>query len=100
MTGMFGVAMCLRERHFGDPTCCTWISQGSPRSETELRQYCHNAAKTLANVLVRRPPDISVWDTGFHANTERFQGLVPFLPHLCPLTVPKGGVCGVYSESP
>jgi hypothetical protein len=63
MTGMFGVAMCLRERHFGDPTCCTWISQGSPRSETELRQYCHNAAKTLANVLVRRPPDISVWDT-------------------------------------
>jgi hypothetical protein len=52
MTGMFGVAMCLRERHFGDPTCCTWISQGSPRSETELRQYCHNAAKTLANVLV------------------------------------------------
>ena len=45
---------------------------------------------------------ISLRDTGFHANTERFQGLVPFLPHLCPLTVPKGtnGVCGVYLESP
>ena len=37
---------------------------------------------------------ISLWDTVFGANTERFQGLVPLLPHLCPLSVPKGGVCG------
>ena len=33
------------------------------------------------------------------ANTERFQGSVPLLPHLYPLSVPLGGVCGVYSES-
>ena len=43
---------------------------------------------------------ISLWDTGFPANTDRFQGLVRLSPHLCPLRVPKGGVCGVYSESP
>ena len=34
---------------------------------------------------------ISLGDTGFHANTECFQGLVPLLPHLRPLSVPKGG---------
>ena len=27
---------------------------------------------------------------GFYANTERFQGLVPLLPYLCPLSVPRG----------
>ena len=43
---------------------------------------------------------ISLWDVRFGANTERFQGSVPLSPHLCPLSVPKGGVCGVYSESP
>ena len=43
---------------------------------------------------------ISLWDVTFHANTERFRGLVPLLPHLCPLSVPEVGVCGVYSESP
>ena len=38
---------------------------------------------------------------GFYANMERFQELVPLLPHLCPPSVPGGvGVCGVYSESP
>ena len=42
---------------------------------------------------------ISLWDTAFGANTERFQGLVPLLPHLCPLSVPKGGVCGVYRKA-
>ena len=37
---------------------------------------------------------ISLRDTAFRANTERFQELVPenaLLPHLCPLSVPKGG---------
>ena len=34
---------------------------------------------------------ISLGVFAFHANTERFQGLVPLLPHLCPLSVPKGG---------
>ena len=43
---------------------------------------------------------LSLWDTAFGANTKRFEGLVPLLPHLCPLSIPKGGVCGVYSESP
>ena len=43
---------------------------------------------------------ISLWDGQEPANTERFQGLVPLLPRLCPLSVPKGGVCGVHSESP
>ena len=42
---------------------------------------------------------ISLWDTAFGANAERFQGLVPLLPHLCPLSVPEVGVCGVCSES-
>ena len=32
-----------------------------------------------------------LWDTAFHANTERFQGLVPLLPQLCSLECPKGG---------
>ena len=45
-------------------------------------------------------PNISLWDVTFHANTERFRGSVPLLPHLCPLSVPEVGVCGVYSESP
>ena len=31
--------------------------------------------------------DISLWDVGFGANTERFQGLVPLWFHLCPLSV-------------
>ena len=51
---------------------------------------CAHRART-----VRAPcdnaPHISLWDVGFGANTERFQGLVPFLPHLYPLSVPKGG---------
>ena len=43
---------------------------------------------------------LSLWDVRFHANTERFQGLVPLWSHLCPLSVQLGGVCGTYSESP
>ena len=43
---------------------------------------------------------ISLGDVRFHANTERFQGLVPLWSHLCPLSVRLGGVCGSYSESP
>ena len=43
---------------------------------------------------------MSLGDIRFHANTERFQGLVPLWPHLCPLSVRLGGVCGSYSESP
>ena len=34
------------------------------------------------------------------ANFVRFWGSVPLLPHLCPLSVPEVGVCGVYSETP
>ena len=34
---------------------------------------------------------ISLGDIRFCANTERFQGSVTLLPHLCPLSVPKGG---------
>ena len=34
------------------------------------------------------------------ANMERFWGLEPLLPHLCPLSVLEVGVCGVSSESP
>ena len=43
---------------------------------------------------------ISLWDVEERANTERFQGLSSLLPRLCPLSVPKGWVCGVYSENP
>ena len=46
------------------------------------------------------PLPISVWDVWNGADTERFQGSVPLLPHLCLLSVRKGGLCGVYSESP
>ena len=46
------------------------------------------------------PTYISLWDGTDPANTERFQGSDPLLPHLCSLSVPKVGVCGVYSESP
>ena len=38
---------------------------------------------------------ISLGVVAFHANTERFQGLVPLLLHLFPLSVPKGGGGGV-----
>ena len=34
---------------------------------------------------------ISLGDVRFRANTERFQGSVPLLPHLCPLSVPNRG---------
>ena len=44
-------------------------------------------------------PIISLWDTGFPANTERFQGLVRLSPHLCPLSVPKGGgMWGIFGK--
>ena len=49
--------------------------------------------------VVHQKVSISLWDGTDHANTERFQGSDPLLPHLCPLSVPKVGVCGVYSES-
>ena len=38
---------------------------------------------------------ISLEVVGFYARTERFQGLVPLLPHLCPVSVPRGGGGGV-----
>ena len=34
-----------------------------------------------------------------YANTERFRRSEPLSPHLCPLSVSKVGVCGVYSEA-
>ena len=37
---------------------------------------------------------ISLRDVESRANTERFQGSVPLLPHLCPLSVLKGGYMG------
>ena len=37
---------------------------------------------------------ISLWDVQLHANTERFQGLVPLWSHLCPLSVQLGGGLG------
>ena len=39
------------------------------------------------------PASISLGDVRFHANTECFQGSVPLLPHLCPLSV-AGGIFG------
>ena len=41
---------------------------------------------------------ISFGDVQFRANTERFQGWVPLLPHLFPLSVPKGGMWGVFGK--
>ena len=45
---------------------------------------------------------ISLGDVGVEncANSVGFWGSLPLLPHLCPLSVPEVGVCGVYSESP
>ena len=43
---------------------------------------------------------ISLGVDKFPANTERFQGLVPLLTHLCPLTVPeKVRICSVLAGS-
>ena len=43
---------------------------------------------------------ISLGDDADPSNFLGFRGLVPLLPHLCPLSVLEVGVCGVYSESP
>ena len=43
---------------------------------------------------------ISLGDAADYANFLGFWGSVLLLPHLCPLSVPEVGVCGVYSESP
>ena len=73
-----------------------------PQSGTEVPAV--GAGKNIfllrEGVKMVPPPPISLWDVTFHANTERFRGSVPLLPHLCPLSVPEVGVCGVYSESP
>ena len=39
---------------------------------------------------------ISLGDGGDYANTERFQGSVPLLLRLCPLSVPEGGGGGMW----
>ena len=53
----------------------------------------------LVQCLCRRGSSISLWDTAFGANTERFQGFLPLLPHLCPLSVPKGGgMWGIFGK--
>ena len=59
-----------------------------------------NVQSSSFAACVRFDVAISLGDIRFHANTERFQGLVPLWPHLCPLSVRLGGVCGSYSESP
>ena len=43
---------------------------------------------------------ISLGDRADYANFVGFGGLVPLLPHLCQLSVPEVGVCGVYLETP
>ena len=60
------------------PRCATFgaITQLSPPNWTLTERY-YTA--------------ISLRDVRFGAYTERFQGLVPLSPHLCPLSVPKGG---------
>ena len=40
---------------------------------------------------------IALGDVGFHANTERFRGSVPVLPHLRPPCVP-GGMWGRFGK--
>ena len=67
---------------------------------TALQGQAREEARTQSGLDTPSWQNISLWDTAFGANTERFQGLAPLLPHLCPLSVPKGGVCGVYLESP
>ena len=64
----------------------------------QLAQVCRNGC--MLRTALTMMFDISLGDIRFHANTERFQGLVPLWPHLCPLSVRLGGVCGSYSESP
>ena len=48
----------------------------------------------------REEEPMSLGDVENCANSLGFRGLVPLLPHLCPLSVPEVVVCGVYSESP
>ena len=46
------------------------------------------------------PTYISLGDVAETANFVRFRGSLPLLPYFCPLSVPLGGICGVYPESP
>ena len=60
----------------------------------------HNFINFEPDTRSRNAERISLGDGADYANIVGFRGLVPLLPHLCPLSVPEVGVCGVYSESP
>ena len=96
------------------PSGVTWTASGAGRHlmrRTQVCPYClGQLEETECHVLWDCPrwaiergewSRISLGVVGFYANTERFQGLVPLLPHFRPLSVPKGGsFCVVYLESP
>ena len=62
--------------------------------------WLHCSAASQNNVLRVVAMTISLGDGADYANFVGFRGSVPLLPHLCPLSVPEVGVCGVYLESP
>ena len=74
----------VAKQRYGPRTLRAWSTTAAPAQ-----------AIKPANIMKLSPGQTGIsGDTAFHANTERFQGLVPLLPHLCPLSVPKVGYVG------
>ena len=65
----------------------TVLTDGAQINEDTQSCQGQGALGHPKKILALCVDNISLWDTAFGANTERFQGLVPLLPHLCP----KGG---------
>ena len=72
------------------------VLPGHGQNSSFLGAACRSKSAPHMHVLVC----ISLGDVGEYANFVGFRGLVPLFPHLCQLSVPEVGVCGVYSESP
>ena len=66
---------------------------GSQCCRVQTDRWCVHTYRVARGFEVVPPPPlcpsptISLWDIGFGANTERFQGLVPLWSHLCLLSV-------------
>ena len=82
--------ICKRPKEELDPTL--WEIPLQPLVKYHKATVTPTSGQPPYTYLV--PPmlhPISLRDVRFGANTERCLGSVPLLPHLCPLSVPKGG---------
>ena len=65
------------------------------------REYNSKTARALGTVCQAEAPFVlyvSLGDVDIYANTEGFQDSVPWLPHLCPLSVPVGWGGGIFGK--